>query len=103
VRFSFYAPTATRVQLGGNWPENNWAQGDGDAGVADIGLMSDGEKDGIWEIVVPLGPGRYQYLFQVDENTWHLDPGNPEEVLGGPTGTSSQIVVFLRDQSLEVR
>lgn len=103
VKFSFYAPTAMRVQLAGSWPENNWAQGDGASGVADIGLMSDDEKDGVWELVVPLGPGRYRYLFRVDENTWHLDPGNPEEVPGGPTGTASQIVVFLRDGSLEVR
>ena len=103
VRFSFYAPHATRVQLAGNWPENNWARGDGSAGEADIGLMADKNSDGVWEIVVQLGPGRYHYLFWVNENTWHLDPANPEEVEGGPARVCSQVVVFTRNGKTEIR
>jgi hypothetical protein len=102
IRFLYYAPAATRVQLAGNWPENNWARGDGSVGEADIGLMKV-NKDGLWEIVVPLDAGRYQYLFWVDEATWHLDPGNPEEVSGGPNGVASLLLVFKRDGNREIR
>jgi 1,4-alpha-glucan branching enzyme len=103
VVFRFYAPSATRVQLAGDWPENNWAVGDGSVGESNIGLMSDEDADGIWEIKVKLLPGRYKYLFYVDENSWHTDPGNPEEVEGGPEGICSQIVLFLKDGRLELR
>jgi 1,4-alpha-glucan branching enzyme len=103
IRFRFFAPTAHRVQLAGSWSENNWAQGDGPVGEADIGLMVDDDSDGVWEIVVPLGAGRYQYLFWIDEATWSLDPGNPEEVDGGPQGRSSEVVVVVRNGRLEVR
>lgn len=103
VVFRFYAPAAARVQLAGNWPGNNWARGDGPAGEADIGLMSDGDGDGVWEIVVALEPGRYQYMFRVDEARWMLDPGNPEEVTGGPAGTASLLTLFRRGERLEIR
>jgi hypothetical protein len=102
IKFRFYAPSASRVQLAGNWPENNWARGDGSAGEADVGLMTV-DREGMWEIVVRLGAGRYQYLFWVDENTWHLDPGCLEEVSGGPHGVTSLLMVFERGGELEVR
>ena len=103
VRFRLYAPTARYVQLAGDWPENNWARGDGSIGEANVGLMEDTDGDGLWEIVVPLPPGRYHYLFRVDENTWHLDPGNPEEVRDGPVGRCSQIILVSRNNKLEIR
>jgi 1,4-alpha-glucan branching enzyme len=103
VRFRFFAPSAHRVQLAGSWPENNWARGDGSAGEADIGLMSDDDGDGIWEIVVALPAGRHQYLFWVDEASWRLDPGNPEDVEGGPAGRASELVLTARGDRLEIR
>lgn len=104
IVFRFYAPSARRVQLAGDWPENNWARGDGSVGEANIGLMQDADGDGLWEITVPLAPGRYRYLFWVDENTWHLDPGNLEEVPGGPAGTCSALVLYGgTDDKLEIR
>ena len=102
VRFRYHAPAATKVQLAANWPGNNWARGDGSAGEIDVGLMK-ADKNGMWEIVVPLGPGRYQYIFWVDEVAWRLDQGNPEEVNGGPAGVASQLLVFLNDGKLEIR
>jgi 1,4-alpha-glucan branching enzyme len=101
ILFRYFDPTARRVQLAGDWPENNWARGDGSAGEADIGLMQ--SKDGVWEIRVALPPGRYQYLFWVDELTWHTDPWNPEEVEGGPAGLCSQLIVYRQATQLEVR
>lgn len=103
VRFRFFAPSAHRVQLAGSWPGNNWAHGDGSVGEADVGLMSDDDGDGTWEIVVALPAGRHQYLFWVDESSWRLDPGNPEDVEGGPAGRASQIVVVTRGKHLELR
>ena len=103
VRFQFFAPSAHRVQLAGSWPENNWAQGDGPVGEADVGLMEDGDNDGVWEIVVPLAAGRYQYVFWLDEATWQLDPGNPSEVDAGPARRASELLVFERGGALEVR
>ena len=55
VLFRFYAPAARRVQLAGNWPENNWGRGDGSAGEANIGLMEDKDGDGVWRY--PLRSG----------------------------------------------
>ncbi len=90
------------MQLGGDWPENNWTRGDGRAGETDIGLMHDDDGDGLWEIVVALPPGRYRYAFLVDETVWRIDPANPDEVAGGPAGVASQIVVRRRGDRLEV-
>jgi len=101
ILFRYYAPGASRVQLAGKWPENNWARGDGSAGEADIGLMTLNKK-GEWEIVVPLGPGRYYYLFWIDDNTWQTDPGNPEQVEFGTRGKTSLVVVFLQGGELEI-
>ena len=103
VRFSFFAPSAHRVQLAGSWPGNNWAKGDGPVGEADIGLMSDDDGDGVWDVVVTLTPGRYQYLFWLDEAVWRIDPGNPAEVAAGPAGRASEILIVDRGGELEVR
>lgn len=103
VMFRFYAPTARRVQIAGDWPGNNWARGDGSVGEANVGLMDDKNADGVWEIRVALPAGRYRYLFLVDENTWHTDPGNPEEIPGGPAQVCSQIVLHMSNHRLEIR
>lgn len=103
VHFRFFAPSAHRVQVAGSWPENNWARGDGAVGEADVGLMTDEDNDGVWEIVVPLAAGRYQYVFWLDEATWQLDPGNPSEVDAGPARRASELLVVERGGALEVR
>jgi 1,4-alpha-glucan branching enzyme len=103
VRFVYFSPAAHRVQLAGSWPENNWAQGDGPSGEADVGLMADDDGDGLWEIVVALPAGRHQYLFRVDEATWELDPGNPRQVAAGPAGRASEVVLARRGDRLELR
>lgn len=103
VVFRFWDPTARRVQLAGSWQGNNWTRGDGSVGEANIGLMVDDDADGIWEIQITLPPGRYRYLFLVDENIWRLDPGNPEQVEGGPPGICSQIILYRSHDRLEIR
>jgi hypothetical protein len=65
--------------------------------------MRDDDADGLWEIVVDLPAGRHQYLFRIDEATWELDPGNPQQVNGGPAGHASEIVLVRRGTRLELR
>ncbi|MFH1279452.1 MAG: glycogen-binding domain-containing protein [Candidatus Eisenbacteria bacterium] len=93
VLFQFEAPSAQRVQLAGNWPDNNWLRGRAETGSYLIGLMEDPDKDGIWTLVVELPPGRYQYKFVVDEHTWKEDPNNPQRVNDGYGGNNSLLVV----------
>jgi 1,4-alpha-glucan branching enzyme len=77
--FSYYAPSARQVTLAGNF--NNWGgtQGGGRYDPT-IDPMSDTNGDGVWTIVVPLPPGRYQYKFVIDGGVrWEEDPSNPDK------------------------
>lgn len=95
VRFQYEAPQAKHVNLCGNWDENNWCgtQGSGrfDHG---LGAMTDEDGDGIWEIVVALQPGRYQYKFAVDWGVrWEQDRNNPLSEDDGYGGSNSVLIL----------
>lgn len=83
VQFSLYAPDNKRVQLAGDF--NNWST------MADP--MYDRKGDGVWTILIPLEPGRYEYKFYIDGEKWIPDPGNPERVDDGFGGLNSVITV----------
>ena len=92
ILFQFEAPSARYVNLAGNF--NNWCGTEG-AGRFDptIDRMTDEDGDGIWTIVKPLRPGRYQYKFVIDhEARWELDPNNPDTDQEGGF-TNSLIIV----------
>ncbi len=93
VLFLFEAPAARVVQLAGDWPENNWLAGQAQTGSYQVGLMEDPDGDGIWERREPLGPGRYQYKFVVDEQNWKEDPNNPVRLDDGFGGFNSILIV----------
>ncbi|MAF26880.1 MAG: glycogen-binding domain-containing protein [Gemmatimonadota bacterium] len=93
VLFHFEAPSARVVQLAGSWPENNWLSGQGETATWDIGMMQDPDGDGVWEVVVDLSPGRYQYKFRIDETNWKEDPNNPQKVDDGFGGFNSLVIV----------
>jgi 1,4-alpha-glucan branching enzyme len=79
VKFVYEAPQARNVNLCGNWDENGWC-GTQTSGRFDhsIASMQDDDKDGIWEVIVPLKPGRYLYKFSVDWGMrWENDQNNP--------------------------
>lgn len=88
VRFVYEAPQARHVNICGNWDENGWC-GTKASGRFDhsLGAMQDDDKDGIWEVVIPLKPGRYQYKFAIDWGIrWEQDQNNPlgeEDGFGG--------------------
>jgi 1,4-alpha-glucan branching enzyme len=93
VLFQFAAPSARVVQLAGSWPENDWLRGQGQTARYDLGRMSDDDQDGIWEMVVDLPPGRYQYKFRIDEINWKEDPNNPQRTDDGFGGFNSLLIV----------
>jgi 1,4-alpha-glucan branching enzyme len=66
IKFVFPAPEAGKVSLAGDF--NNWDT-----------LASSMKKDkkGIWQVIVNLKPGRYEYRFFVDEK-WEKDPSCTE-------------------------
>jgi 1,4-alpha-glucan branching enzyme len=93
IVFQFDAPSARIVQLCGSWQENNWCNGQANTGSYLVGLMKDDDKDGIWETVVDLPPGRYQYKFKIDEQNWKEDPNNPQKTDDGYGGFNSILIV----------
>ena len=74
TEFSFLAPEAQRVSIGGSF--NQW-------NPSSHPLKRD--KKGIWKISLPLSPGQYEYRFFVDEE-WQTDPNCPTCV-ENPFGT----------------
>ena len=90
--FRYKAAAARQVNVAGEF--NNWL-GTANGGRVDPNLdpMRDPDGDGIWEITLPLPPGRYQYKYLVDQVDWQEDPGNPESTEDGFGGKNSILVV----------
>jgi 1,4-alpha-glucan branching enzyme len=93
IVFRFYAPSAKVVQLMGNWPENNWGNGQAQTATFIVGEMTDSDRDGIWERLERLPPGRYQYKFKIDRLNWKEDPNNPNRTDDGFGGFNSLLDV----------
>lgn len=92
ILFRYEAPSAKMVTLAGNF--NNWGGTEG-GGRYDptIDPMTDADGDGIWTIVMPLPPGRYQYKFVIDNGVrWEQDPSNPNTAEEGSIENSLIIV-----------
>lgn len=82
VYFSLYAPAAKSVAIAGSF--NQWD-------VHRDALAGPGNQ-GVWNIILPLPVGRYEYLFFIDEKEWKLDPGTPW-VDDGFGGKNSVVVI----------
>ena len=93
VTFQVKVASARTVQLAGDWPRNNWARGDAEAGEVLVGLMEKAREEGVWRLAVRLGPGRYRYRFLVNETEWLLDPENPRVVDEGRGGKANLLIV----------
>jgi hypothetical protein len=89
IAFTIDAPDASRVSLVGDF--NNW-----DPAATPLARVS---KQGRWEAVVPLTPGRYQFTYMVDGMRWIRDPRLPlatGDDFGQPT---SVITITTREKS----
>ena len=93
VVFRYRAPSARVVQVAGSWDTNSFLRGRDWTSGTRVGVMQDLDHDGVWELLVPLGPGRYDYLFLVDGRFWELDPANPERAPDGQGGSVSLLVL----------
>lgn len=49
------------------------------------------EKEGVWSLVLPLNPGRYEYKYIVD-GIWHIDPKT--EKSRNKFGTENSILII---------
>ena len=92
VVFRYHDPVAQVVQLSGSWETNFDLRGRDWTSNTRVGRMRRG-KEGVWELRVPLGPGRYEYVFLVDGRFWRLDPDNPQRSPDGVQGWVSLLVV----------
>jgi len=96
VKFQYEAPQARNVNLCGNWDDNGWC-GTQTSGRFDhsVAAMQDDDKDGIWEIIIPLKPGRYQYKYAVDWGLrWVHDQNNPLGEDDGYGGQNSILILY---------
>jgi 1,4-alpha-glucan branching enzyme len=95
ILFRYDSPAARMVTLAGNF--NNWAgtQGGGRYDPT-IDPMFDEDGDGVWTIVKPLPPGRYQYKFVIDNAVrWEMDPSNPNTGIEG--GIENSLIIVPED------
>lgn len=81
VLFSFYAPDAKKVYVVADF--NDWKVGQTPLQHAD--------SSGVWQRLVPLRKGKYEYKFIVD-GKWMTDPGNPK-IARGEFGENSFIEI----------
>jgi hypothetical protein len=79
-QFVLLAPRAASVALVGDF--NDWDP-------ARTPLRT--SREGLWETVVPLAPGRYRYAFLVNGRDWRADPAAPA-ALDDEFGTPSSVV-----------
>jgi 1,4-alpha-glucan branching enzyme len=94
VTFRFFSPSARKVQLAGNWPENDWLRGQAQTGGYNIGMMEESPAgSGIWVRTEKLPSGRYQYKFVIDGVNWKEDPNNPQWTDDGYGGHNSLVDV----------
>jgi len=91
VTFRYFNPTARTVQLAGDWPGNNWAEGDEGNGEVLVGLMK--YDRGYWTLELELTPGVYRYRFLVNEREWVLDPSNPRVVDDGMGQKANLLII----------
>jgi 1,4-alpha-glucan branching enzyme len=83
VQFSLYSTKVKKVNIAGTF--NNWSM------TADP--LYDREGTGMWTILLPLPPGKYEYKFIIDGEEWIPDPANPTTTDDGFGGYNSVITV----------
>lgn len=70
VRFTFRDKEAKSVVISGDF--NRWSR---------TQYLQDEDGDGTWEVVVPLSPGDYEYIFIVDDVDFVTPPYADDYIL----------------------
>ncbi len=83
IKFSYYDPNASTVNLAGSF--NGWNK-DSNPMVKD--------SEGLWTIEIELSPGTYQYKFVIDGNSWVEDPYGFDYTDDGYGGFNSVITII---------
>jgi hypothetical protein len=84
VELELASADARSVSVAGDF--NQWQ--------VDAARMTRG-ADGVWRIRLELPPGRYQYVFVVDDNRWIADPRASTVVDSGFSGANSVLDLSL--------
>lgn len=92
VRFAIKMPHAQQVALAGNF--NAWE-------TSNI-QMADPDGDGIWDALVPLQPGVYQYMYVINGEEWVADPLMGETIDDG-FGQQNSLIKINHKQTLKKR
>ncbi|MEQ8822067.1 MAG: glycogen-binding domain-containing protein [Sumerlaeia bacterium] len=83
IIFSILAPNARQVQLAGSF--NNWGSRPGGDQPSPDALMDKG-SDGVFRLIVPLGPGTHRFRFVVDGEWQARLPIDPDRLPCTPEG-----------------
>lgn len=83
VQFVLVAPRARTVAVAGDF--NGWD--------THRTVMRRVSSTGLWEVEVPLRPGRYTYTFVVDGTRWLADPAAPRAIADDFGAPSSVLTV----------
>ncbi len=76
VRFEFNSPSASQVNLAGDF--NGWCNPSGGWIDTAIDPMAGPDSNGFWTIDRKILPGYQEYKFVTDGQQWHSDPLNPD-------------------------
>ena len=79
------APGVQEVLASGSF--NDWGDN-----AATATVLTDDDGDDVWQVLLTLEPGSYQYKFVVD-GVWLADPANPNQADDGYGGVNSVLVV----------
>lgn len=82
--FILKASEASRVALVGDF--NGWNR--------ETTLLADPSGNGVWEVTVPLMPGRHTYAFLVNDSVWTVDPRSAPQIDPDFGSPSSVILVM---------
>ena len=85
TRFMLVAPGAKQVALVGDF--NDWDH----TATPLVRVASQGSRNGVWTIEIPLTAGRHSYTFLVDGERWVADPARPRAI-GDDFGRPSSAV-----------
>jgi 1,4-alpha-glucan branching enzyme len=85
--FRFVSPSARNVCIAGEF--NGWEYRPDQPRA----IRFEKDKTGVWQARVKIEPGRYQYKYVIDYQTWILDPANPYTTQDSTGNKNSLLIV----------